>query len=88
MSIQNPADQASRHAAALRAISDLLIPESDLHVVNRSNLCTLIDLHASAVDEALQALERERLARDGKEDRLALFRAAEQRVADAREGRS
>jgi hypothetical protein len=71
MSIQNPADQASRHAAALRAISDLLIPENDLHVVNRSNLCTLIDLHASAVDDALQALERERLAEDNSDELMA-----------------
>jgi hypothetical protein len=85
MSIENPADQASRHAAALRAISDLLIPESDLHTVNRSNLCTLIDLHASAVDEALQALERERLDQARRDGNLALFAAAQQRVREHQE---
>lgn len=55
----SPADDATRHSAALRAISDLLIPESDLHTVDRANLSTLIELHAEAVDQALQQLASE-----------------------------
>lgn len=53
------AEDATRHSAALRAISDLLIPESDLHIVDRANLSTLIELHAQAVDNALQQLAKE-----------------------------
>lgn len=53
------ADDATRHSAALRAISDLLIPESDLHIVDRANLSMLIELHAQAVDDALQQLAKE-----------------------------
>lgn len=88
MSIENPADQASRHAAALRAISDLLIPEPDLHAVDRSSLGILLELHASAVDQALEALERERLDQAHRDGKLALFAAAEQKVREQREVRS
>lgn len=59
-------DRASMHAAALRAVSSLLIPEPDLHLVRREDLQALIDLHAESFNELVGHMQ-EMEARQGRE---------------------
>lgn len=63
-------DRASMHAAALRAVSCLLIPEPDLHLVRRDDLHALIDLHAESFNELVDHIQ-ELEARSGREVRNA-----------------
>jgi len=44
--------------ACIRAVSDLMIPEEDLHVVGRENLCSLLDFLYIHLHEALEDMNR------------------------------
>lgn len=39
---RDPVDRMEQLSACLRCIADLLIPESDLHVVNRDDMATAL----------------------------------------------
>lgn len=59
---EDEADAKDMAASAMRAVSDLLSPCKDLHIVSRDNLCSLVELlgqmHAGAVDNAWRAMQR------------------------------
>jgi len=59
MTVQKRAalDEAQTVLMAMEAVSDLLVPETNLNVVSRDNLCTLISLLNRQMRSALDSIE-------------------------------
>lgn len=54
--LRSALDEAQTVLSAMDAVSDLLVPEQDLHVVSRDNLCTLISLLNRQMRSALDSI--------------------------------